>query len=189
MIVQTPTTATDELEEILADIPQKSLDYSRCLQDLQIHLTALRTNIKNYNICLDNIAVLTREGTPQFWLNFLNKDCQKYAEQIQTYLDYLTPRQELFQQVIDTIRGIVETQLTKQTRSLELTVQIIGIAFGGGAIVSGVVTQHIDKPFAPINFKSPFHPLVLSLFWSILATIAFGLLAWVVTKFQHYKNK
>ncbi|MEC4815211.1 MAG: hypothetical protein SAK29_18325 [Scytonema sp. PMC 1069.18] len=39
----------------------------------------------------------------------------------------------------------------KRDRSLERTFQVLGTAFGGGAIVSGVVTQHIDKPFVPIN--------------------------------------
>ncbi len=57
------------------------------------------------------------------------------------------------------------------------------IAFGGGAIVSTVVTQHIDKPFAPqINSKYPVHPLVLSLLWSLLAIAFFWLLAWLFTK-------
>jgi hypothetical protein len=69
-------------------------------------------------------------------------------------------------------------------RSLENTIQTLGIAFGGGAIVSGVVTQHIDKPFAPgiINFKYPIHPLTSSLLWSFLATAFFWLVAWLFTK-------
>ncbi len=65
---------------------------------------------------------------------------------------------------------------------MERTFQVLGTAFGGGAIVSGVVTQHIDKPFAPINFKYSFHPLLLSLFWSVLATVILGLAAWWFTK-------
>jgi hypothetical protein len=187
-VTQTPIP-TKELEKILAEIPQKSLDYNICLQDLQIHSTALLTNITNYRICLEEIASLTGVNNPQFWVDFLNKDCQKYTEQTQIYINYLTPSQQLFQQVVDTIRGIVETRLQESARSLEQKIQIIGIAFGGGAIVSGVVTQHIDKPFTPINVKYPFHPMVSSLFWSILATIAFGLLAWFVTKSQYNRNK
>jgi predicted AAA+ superfamily ATPase len=85
--------------------------------------------------------------------------------------------------------SIVERRLQEQARSLEQKVQIIGIAFGGGALVSGVITQHIDKPFTPINVKYPFHPMVSSLFWSILTTIAFGLLAWLITKSQYKRNR
>ena len=114
--------------------------------------------------------------------NFLELAENTFIEQINTELDYLTPGQHLFDQMIGTIRGIVEIEQAKRDRSLERTIQVLGIAFGGGAIVSGVVTQHIDKPFAPINFKYPIHPLALSLLWSILATIFFGMVAWLLTK-------
>ncbi len=69
----------------------------------------------------------------------------------------------------------------RSDRSLEKTIQIIGVGLGAGAIVSGVVTQHIDKPFTPISFNNPPHPLVVSLFWSVLATLFFGALAWLWT--------
>ncbi|MBD2302920.1 hypothetical protein [Nostoc sp. FACHB-190] len=101
---------------------------------------------------------------------FLELAEDTFIEQINTNLAYLTPGQNLFDQMIDTIRGIVEIEQAKRDRSLERTIQVLGIAFGGGAIVSGVVTQHIDKPFAPINFKYPVHPLVSSLLLSFLAT-------------------
>ncbi|MBW4678294.1 MAG: hypothetical protein KME52_31240 [Desmonostoc geniculatum HA4340-LM1] len=92
--------------------------------------------------------------------------------------------------MIGTIRGIVELEQAKRDRSLERTIQVLGVAFGGGAIVSGVVTQHIDKPFAPqINFKYPVHPLVSSLLWSVLATAIFGMVAWWVTQPKAKRNK
>jgi hypothetical protein len=58
--------------------------------------------------------------------------------------------------------------------SLETTVQILGIGFGGGAIFSGVIVQHIDK----INLPSlPKNPFLASLVLSIIATIVCTLLA------------
>jgi hypothetical protein len=91
-------------------------------------------------------------------------------------LGYFKHGTGLLEQVISSIRGIVEIEQAKRDRSLEQTIQIIGVALGGGAIVSGVVTQHIDKPFAPISVKNPPHPMVSSLFWSI---VAIALLWWV----------
>ena len=80
--------------------------------------------------------------------------------------------------------------LNQRDRSLERTIQVIGIAFGGGAIVSGVVNQHIDKPFAPqINFKYPVHPLVSSLLWSGLATFIFAMVACWVTQPKSKRTK
>lgn len=111
-----------------------------------------------------------------------------FIEQINTDLAYLTSGQNLFEQLIESIRGIVEIEQTKRDRSLEKTVQIVGIGLGGGAIASGVVTEHIDKPFAPINYKYPFHPLIYSFFWSILFTLFFGLLGWFLIIWRENKT-
>ncbi|MBS9388856.1 MAG: hypothetical protein HEQ33_08165 [Dolichospermum sp. WA123] len=173
-LISNPKTQISDLKKLLSEIPQKSFDYTRCLQDLQIHNTSIQANIKNYRICLNKITAINNQISPQFWQDFLDKDCQKWQEQIQTDINYLTPGQELFGQFVDTIRGIVETEQTESDRSLETTVQILGIGFGGGAIVSGVIVQHIDK----INLPSlPKNPFLASLVLSIIATIVCTLLA------------
>jgi hypothetical protein len=77
-------------------------------------------------------------------------------------------------QLVDTIRGIVETEQAESDRSLENTIHILGIGFGGGAIVSGVVVQNIDKINIPlISAKNPPNPFYASLLLSFLATLFF----------------
>jgi len=169
-----------DLKKILAEVPQKSLDYTRCLQDLQIHHTSIMTDITNYQICLNHLELIGG-SVPQFWQDFLGKDCQKWSKQVQTYINYLTPGQELFRQLVDTIRGVIETQQTESDRSLERTVQVLGIGFGGGAIVSGVVTAGIDKINLPLVHKYPFYS---SLCFSIIATLGFIYLGWLIVKFK-----
>jgi hypothetical protein len=137
------------------------------------------TNIKNYRTCLEKIKQIG--NPPQFWKDFLNRSENQWQNQIQIYSDYLAPGQELFDKMIDTIRGIVEIEQAERDRSLEKTIQIIGVGLGAGAIVSGVVTQHIDKA-APLSFNNRLHPIVSSLFWSVVATLFFGALAWLWTK-------
>ncbi|MBW4666561.1 MAG: hypothetical protein KME60_03735 [Cyanomargarita calcarea GSE-NOS-MK-12-04C] len=97
----------------------------------------------------------------------------------------------IIEELTNTVRGIIEIEQTKRDRSLERTFQVLvlGTAFGGGAIVSGVVTQHIDKPFAPMNWKYSFHPIFLLLFWSFLATAIFALAAWWCTKPKQNRNQ
>ncbi len=62
-------------------------------------------------------------------------------------------------------------------RNLNNTIQILGIGFGGGAIISGVVVQHIDKINQPVDFNlsltKPPHPFYASLALSIAATLLF----------------
>lgn len=178
-------TQLSDLKSLMAKIPQTSFDYTRCLQDLQTHQTAIITNITNYKICLDNIQTIGNGNSPQSWQDFLNKECQKWQKQIETDINYLAPGQELFGQFVNTIRGIVETQQAERDRSLENTIQILGIGFGGGAIVSGVVVQHIDKinqPLAAISPDNQPHPFFASLFLSIIATLLFTALGWLITK-------
>ncbi|MEH2314416.1 MAG: hypothetical protein V7K35_24145 [Nostoc sp.] len=121
---------------------------------------------------------------------FSQRNCLFFQQQINADLGYFRHGSELLSKAIDSIRGIVEIEQAERDRSLERTIQVLGIAFGGGAIVSGVVIQHIDKPFAPqINFKYPVHPLVSSLLWSVLATAIFGIVAWWVTQPKAKRNK
>ncbi|WP_226889199.1 hypothetical protein [Nostoc sp. MG11] len=66
-------------------------------------------------------------------------------------------------------------------RSLEHTIQILGIGFGGGAIASSVIVQHIDKinqPLTAISPKNPPHPFYASLLLSIVTTLLFIALGW-----------
>lgn len=179
-LIPDPKTRLKKLKELLTSIPLDAVTYNCYLRDLKAHHTAINTNIKNYHTCLEKIKGIG--NPPQFWEDFLNRSDEQWQNQIQIYSDYLAPGQELFEKMIDTIRGIVEIEQAERDRSLEKTIQIIGVGLGAGAIVSGVVTQHIDKPFAPISFNNPPHPLVLSLFWSVLATLGFGVLAWLWTK-------
>jgi len=188
LISQSQTRLTD-LKSLMAQIPQASFDYTRCLQDLQTHHTAITTNITNYRICLENIDNIGGGNSPKPWQAFLNKKCKKWQEQIQTDINYLAPGQELFGQLVDTIRGIVETEQAERDRSLEHTIQILGIGFGGGAIASGVITTHIDKINQPIPFISPHNPpnpFYASLVLSIVATLFFTALGWWITKRKDY---
>ena len=173
-LISNPKTQISDLKKLLSEIPQKSFDYTRCLQDLQTHNTSIQTNIKNYRTCLNKITAINNQTSPQFWQDFLDKECKKLQKQIQTDINYLTPGQELFGQFVDTIRGIVETEQTESDRSLERTVQVLGIGFGGGAIFSGIIVQHIDKinqPIPIISPQTPLNPFLASLVLSIIATI------------------
>ncbi|MDZ8104282.1 MAG: hypothetical protein RM338_01470 [Nostoc sp. DedQUE12a] len=96
---------------------------------------------------------------------------------------------ELISKAIDSIRGIVEIEQTERDRSLEHTIQILGIGFGGKAIISGVIVQHIDninQPLATISPDNPPHPFYASLFLSVLATLFFIGIGWLITKRQYY---
>ncbi|MEG4318069.1 MULTISPECIES: hypothetical protein [unclassified Microcoleus] len=72
---------------------------------------------------------------------------RKYQSQIEKYLNYLMANQDLFQQTISTIRGMVEIEQVeldaeqaksdkKRDRQLENIIFFVGSAIGGGQIFS-----------------------------------------------------
>ena len=175
-----------EFNQWLNEIPAISFEYSRYLRDLELHKTTINTNIKNYKLHLEEIKKLCKQDNLEFLSSFVELAEKTFIEQINTDLAYLIPAQNLFEQLIDSIRGIVEIEQTKRERNLNTTINTIGIGFGGGAIISGVVVQHIDKIKQPVDFSlslnKPLHPFYASLFISIAATLFFTLIGWLISR-------
>ncbi len=167
----------EEFSQWLNEIPEISFKYARYLRDLELQKNTIKANTRNYKLHLDKIKAICIQDDLEFLSSFLELAKDTYIEQINTDLDYLTPAQRLFEQLIDSIRGIVEIEQTKRDRSLENTINTLGIGLGGGAIISGVVVQHIDKINQPVDFNlsltKPPHPFYASLFISIAATLFF----------------
>jgi len=176
-------------QDKLSIFPLLDLEYSEYLTEFDKYCLTIETNTKNYAEKLRQIQQKSANENLHFLSNLNQIISVKFSNQIQTDLGYFANTPGLIDKAITSIRGIVEIEQAERDRSLENTVQVLGIAFGGGAIVSGVVTQNINKPFVSSYFKYPISPLALSLFWSIAATIIFGIVALLVTQPKRKKNK
>ncbi|MEC4812763.1 MAG: hypothetical protein SAK29_05750 [Scytonema sp. PMC 1069.18] len=200
-LISTNQTQLFELKNLIAKIPTTSFDYTRCLQDLQTHHTAITTNITNYRICLDKIQTIGSGNSPQFWQDFLNKECKKWLEQIQTDINYLTPGKELFGQLVDTIRGIVETQQAESDRTtqdilrqkeeadkrrnenLQTAIAILGFGLGAAQIGVSTAPYIIPQQQPPTPIQLPFttsqpHPFVLSVVLSLVFGVVGAFVGW-----------
>ncbi|BAZ00163.1 hypothetical protein NIES37_41470 [Tolypothrix tenuis PCC 7101] len=184
------------LKSLISQVPQTSLDYTRCCQDLETHHTAITTNITNYKTCLDNITAINNGNIPQTWEDFFNKECQKWQKQIQTDIHYLAPGKEIFGQLVDTIRGIVETEQAESDRrketadkirdtKLQNTIQAVGVGIGVGTGVAGIFSQTfpliIEKKWALPSKEHPFlypHPFLTSFGVSLILGAFLGWQAW-----------
>jgi len=186
-ITADPKTRLKSLKQILEKIPKDYLYYSRYVRDLKAHKTAFETNTTNYKISLENIENIS--NTPPYWQDFLNKTCPLWHRQIETDINYLSPGQQLFEQMVNAIRGIAETDQLESDRRLERTIQIIGIGLGTGGIIASS-TGHIDVPFTlkPTGKLETIHPVILTLTLSILATLLAGGIAWYFTQPKNKQN-
>ncbi|NMG11581.1 hypothetical protein [Brasilonema sp. UFV-L1] len=186
---------TDELKDLknkLKELPQLALKYTRLLRNLEDYQNTIVINESNYSEKLQQIGGIIQNGDLLFLKSFSQENSPFFQKQIQADLGYFRHGSSLLEQALASIRGIVEIeqaerdiQQAERDRSLENTIQIVGVGLGAGAIVSGVVTQHIDKinqPLSAISPNNPPHPFYASLLLSILATLFFSALAWLWTK-------
>jgi hypothetical protein len=162
----------DIFRDSLEKMPPDEIHYSLCLRDLKAHYTSITTNIVNYRTCLDKIAAIGEY--PKSWDIFVDLKCNQWKQQIQIDIDFLSPGQELFGQMIQTIRGIVEIDQAESDRikakvSTERTRLFAILGFSAtsatlvtsGSILSAQVSPHVEaiKEISPFKeLLSPLHP-------------------------------
>ncbi len=145
----------EQLKQKLTQMPSQTFDYAVYLRDIEDHKTAIAfgaakpiaTNAENYDYWLKKIRESSlKDDNIEFLEYFLNQRTKLFQNQIQTNLNYLKPGQQLFDQMLGSIRGIVETEQAQQEKRLERWIASVGI----GLAVSGISSQTAAKPVESI---------------------------------------
>lgn len=188
-----PKERLKQLEDWLIKLPQTGFEYARHLRDIELHLTTIETNADNYGYWHKQLISYSVKETDNldFIQDFLTGSCRIFQKQIKVNMSYLTAGRQLFQQMIETIRIIVELDGQKQQAEFEIaerksdselqnTIQSVGAGIGAGIGVGGIMATSYplitQVPIAPFSTSLPPHPFVLSLVFSLLfgATFGFG---------------
>ncbi|MEG4530990.1 hypothetical protein [Microcoleus sp. D2_18a_D3] len=187
-----------KLKELLAEVRTKMLAFAQQMRYLQEDRNTIDTNAENYSNALTKITSLCIDGDNlDFLQKFLYVAENKYQRQIEIDLGYLIASQDLFQQSISTVRGMVEIEQVeldreqmelykqqedrekKRSRQLENIIFFVGTAIGGGQIFSAAYPLIKDKD-TPIqwqpDFSLPLHLFTATIIWSLLFGLLFGLL-------------
>ncbi|MBR8837666.1 MAG: hypothetical protein DSM106950_27575 [Stigonema ocellatum SAG 48.90 = DSM 106950] len=170
-----------KFKEQLKSLPQLSVKYTRLLRNLDEYQNTISINSENYASKLRKMSSKIGDDL-RFLKTFSEESSPFFQKQITSDLGYFKHGSTLLEQAVAAIRGLVEIEQAERDRSLEQTIQVIGVGLGAGAIVSGIVAAHIDKPCTSISSCKAFPPIILSLFWSVLAVLVFGGIAWLWTK-------
>ncbi|MCL1469484.1 DUF3270 domain-containing protein [Argonema antarcticum] len=186
-----PENRLRQLKELLARIRTKVFQYTGCLRNLREYHNTIVNNAENYGEALTGIQSLSLEGDNlEFWQKFLDLAENKYQQQIKADLGYLFPSQELFREMISTIRGMVQIEQVesdrkwqddenRRDRKLQDIIFFVGTAIAAGGIFC---TSYALTTTVPIKWKIdpslPIHPFVWSIFWSIIFGFALGALIW-----------
>ncbi|MEZ2318534.1 MAG: hypothetical protein ACBR15_05920 [Microcoleus sp.] len=109
-----------KLKKLLAEVRTKMLACAQQVRYLQESRNTIDINAENYGYALTKIRSLCIEGDNlDFWQRFLDLAEGKYQRQIEIYLNYLIASQDLFQQSISTVRGMVEIEQVEFDREKE----------------------------------------------------------------------
>lgn len=178
-----------KLKDLLAEVRTKMLACARQVRYLQEDRNTIDINAENYGDALTRIRGLFIEGDNlDFWQRFLDLAEGKYQRQIEIDLNYLIASQDLFQQSISTVRGMVEIEQVefdreqednekKRDRQLQNIIFFVGTAIGGGQIFSAAYPLIKDTPIKwQLDFSLPLHPFAATILWSLLFGLGFGLL-------------
>lgn len=152
-----------------------ALQYSQHLRNLEYFHNTITINTGNYRDTLQRIENAA-ESDVTFWMNFADKECQKFLQQIEADLNYLRQGSGLLDTAIATIRGLVEIEQAERDRSLERTIQILGAGLGAGGIVASAISGHIQTPRTLPQVNLILNPPILALLWSLSAGLTVGVI-------------
>jgi hypothetical protein len=108
------------LKDLLAEVRTKMLACAHQVRYLQEFRNTIDINAENYGDVLTKIRGLSIPGDNlDFWQRFLDLAEGKYQRQIEIDLNYLIASQDLFQQSISTVRGMVEIEQVDFDREKE----------------------------------------------------------------------
>ena len=177
--------APDHLQQfqtlLREQLPQMAFEYARHLRDLSDHTTTIQTNLEIYQGQMAKLAQLSGNDL-SFLQQFLDRTENNFLRQIQIDREYLAPGQAIFQQLVETIRGLAELEQAESDRRLERTIQVVGVGLGVGAIF-GSSSAFIDRPWKPpFSPNADVHPFLSSLLVSLSAALLAGFATWWLTR-------
>ncbi len=174
----------NDLQKQLTLLPNLAFSYTNYIRDLENRLLNIKTNTDNYKIRATKISPLNPSQDLTYLSFFSDKISETMQEQIEEYLSYAQNNLGVFDKAIAPIHSIVEIEQTKRDRSLEKTIQILGVAVGAGAIVASGVTGHITTPISwkPTGKLETLHPAVSTLLISFIFAFIAGWIAWFITR-------
>ncbi|MFY8174276.1 hypothetical protein [Planktothrix agardhii] len=165
-----------DLKQELIEIPQSSFEYGEYIQQMKLQLNTIKTNLKNYQDYLNQLNnILMPEDNLPFFNKFETRTKDKFIEQINVDLGYLIPGQNLFSELINTIRGLVEIEQAEIDRSLETTIAILGVSLGVGGIAASTFSGYVERPL--INSNSNQSPSKIFTHPGIFAFLLSGTIA------------
>ena len=137
----------DDIKQYLSD----SVGYTKLLRHLEDYQNTILINNYNYQETLKRIYSQEKDGKLiRFLATFYQKSVPYFVGQIKGDLGYFEHGTDLLDRAINTIRGIVEIEQAKREKSLQKTIEALGIGIGAGGIFASATSGHINSVEIPL---------------------------------------
>ncbi|WP_449417613.1 hypothetical protein [Phormidium nigroviride] len=187
----------EELKKLLANIRKSGFEYSKFLRFVRECHNTTTTNSENFKNALQEIDdVKLNDDNLEVWHRFLNVASNTYLKQIEVDLNYLIAGQNLFQEMIANIRGMLDIEQIEadrksseedniSSRNLNITIAVVGAGMAAASVVTS--SYGLVKPELPLLMPwdknaGSFHPFTQLVFWSLLIGII-PVLVWALIWF------
>ncbi|QDL11143.1 hypothetical protein DP113_27455 [Brasilonema octagenarum UFV-E1] len=168
------------LQKILSESIATLSDYLRKISDLEIISLAIETNLSNYQKYHQQIVQKAEQKQQEygnlgdtdlgFLKNFSDIVEEKYKAQVAQDRASLSVGLRILEDLINTVRGIIEIEQTKSDRTLDNTIALAGI----GLAISGITATAISTQQPPVASYKDFSFVGSPTFvWSIVFSSPF----------------
>ena len=164
-----------ELQLILTKVLPLVSSYADSLFLLENQGKTIAVNLESYGRRLATLEQKTNSNL-EGWQEFKNFAKEKYQQQIESDCLNLSPELKVLENLVSTVRGIIDIEQAKGDRDLSETVAIVGTALTVSAVMATVAVGGDSPPksYLDLSFmKSPV--FVLSL---LPVAIALLILSW-----------
>lgn len=154
----------EEMQLTLTQVLPLVSSYADRLVLLENQGKTIAVNLENYGRRLASMEEKTNSNLEE-WKNFGNFAREKYLRQIESDCINLSPELKVLENLVSTMRGIIDIERAKSDRELTETVAVVGTALTVSAVIATVAVGGDPPPksYLDLSFmKSP--AFVLSIF-------------------------
>ena len=178
-----------ELQSSLQKIIEALSNYVSDLNYLEIHLHTIKVNQRNYQEMLNYIIVEANKNKDKYGETQLNCFAefnrtvkQKYQLQIQEDHASLSPALRVLEDLISSIRGMVEAEQAQSDRDLNYIIAIASFGLALSGVTATIISTQLSSPKDPPEKSNPISQSD-AFGWSIIPPIAIAAIIWGVRRF------
>lgn len=138
----------DSLQLIFKSRVKTLSDYAINLCYLEVQIYTIETNLHNYELCLNNIenkSQIIGDTSLSGFKNFIDVVNNQYKRQVEKDYASLKPGMTALENLLNTIKNIVELEKGERDRNIENLIGATGIGLGTASAAASSIANFIEE--------------------------------------------